>query len=351
MATHQRTPQKRFWRTFYKVDPAAETQRQLNDFERRGLMGDLKRHGLREPVVLRVFEEGGEPRLLDGRHRLDFLEELGIEVVDADGHLLVNHRTEVIPDDASALAYVWSLNFYRRHLDADDRRKQVKDMLREQPTKSDRLIAKQIGASPTTIGKDRKDLEASGAVSSVDTTTDKHGRKQSRKKKPAAKKDEIKNGANLTAATVAQNAASAPLPKDLPGELRTEGAGELKQPPNITSNDKSSSETKAPTAASNGIPTQNFIVTAWNAGTDQAKTDFLKKCATEFSFYGFASSEEAHRLGRQNIALRSEVEDQKKVITDLRSQITQPDAQRLSIKNPTRLDEELACQLKLPLPS
>jgi hypothetical protein len=175
------------WREFIKVDPAAETQRPLNEGERRGLEGDLKRDGLREPVVLRVLEEGGEPRLLDGRHRLDLLEKLGIEVVDAGGKLIAPHRIVIIADDADAVSQVLSLNFYRRHLDIKECRALVKAMLKNQPEKSDRLIGRILDLSHPTIAKDRKELEAAGEVVKISTSTDWRGRKQpARRAQPEA---------------------------------------------------------------------------------------------------------------------------------------------------------------------
>jgi hypothetical protein len=228
---------------------------------------------------VKLVDKDGQLWVIDGINRLDAQAQiLGLEVVDADGKLLVPHEVLDLPDDRAIAAYVCSMTVHRRHLKPDEKRDAIRALVLKDPEKSDRYVAKQVGVSPTTVGKARRELEASGAVSSVDTATDKHGRKQSRKKKPAA-------NANLTVATMAQNAASA-LPKDFPGELRTQGAGELKRAPNTKSNDKSSSETAPPTAASNGIPTQNAIVAAWRAATDQPKTAFLKKCAAEFSYYG-----------------------------------------------------------------
>jgi DNA-binding MarR family transcriptional regulator len=127
--------------------------------------------------------------LLDGRHRLDLLEKLGIEVVDAGGKLIVQHRIVIIPDDADAVSQVMSLNFYRRHLDIKERRALAMAMLKNQPEKSDRLIGKILDLSHPTIAKERKELEAAGEVVKISTSTDWRGRKQPRRKKTVKRAD------------------------------------------------------------------------------------------------------------------------------------------------------------------
>jgi hypothetical protein len=46
------------------------------------------------------------------------------------------------------------------------------------PEKSNRQIAKDVNASPTTVGKKRAAMEAAGDVSKLDTRTDSKGRQQ-----------------------------------------------------------------------------------------------------------------------------------------------------------------------------
>jgi hypothetical protein len=60
----------------------------------------------------------------------------------------------------------------------EQKRELIGKLIKADPTKSDRQIAKQVGASPTTAGKVRSDLEAKHDVSKVDTRTDTKGRQQ-----------------------------------------------------------------------------------------------------------------------------------------------------------------------------
>ena len=96
------------WRQILKVHPAADKVPVASDDERRRLRGDLCRNGLIEPVVL-VRVAGGPLKLLDGRHRLDGLQDNGVEVINSDGDLLVSHKVLDLADDAAALRMVLSL--------------------------------------------------------------------------------------------------------------------------------------------------------------------------------------------------------------------------------------------------
>ena len=175
------------WREILKIHPAANEIRPANDEERRTLRGDLQKNGQVEPVVM-VTIAGGPEQLLDGRTRLDLLEANGGEVIDAAGKLTINVkvRTVELPDDAAALTYALSLNLYRRHLSLNDRRKLLVKVLKSSPVKSDRQVGKIVGLSHTKVSNERKKLEATGDVATVAASTDTVGRKQPRKRAPAA---------------------------------------------------------------------------------------------------------------------------------------------------------------------
>src|SRR5438309_5376115 len=61
------------WLDVLPIHPAANKIPEATDDEKRVLLGDLKRHGLKVKVIL-VSVAGDRPQLLDGRHRLDLLE-------------------------------------------------------------------------------------------------------------------------------------------------------------------------------------------------------------------------------------------------------------------------------------
>jgi ParB-like chromosome segregation protein Spo0J len=170
------------WRKIMKVHAAAEKLRPATDDECRALRGDLHKNGQIEPVLLLTI--AGGPKLLgDGRTRLDLLEDNGVQVITADGELLVPHKVVSLPDDAAALSLVLSLNLYRRHLSLDDRRNLVRTVLTASPEKSDRQVSKIVGLSHPTVTKERKYLESQGDVVKLSTSSDSTGRKQPRERK------------------------------------------------------------------------------------------------------------------------------------------------------------------------
>ena len=97
--------------------------------------------------------------------------------------LLFDVSAEVDP-----YTFVLSANILQRHLTAEQKRELIAKVIRADPRRSDRQIAKQTKTSPTTVGKIRKASEAAGDVSKLDTRTDTKGRKQpSAKPKKSAK--------------------------------------------------------------------------------------------------------------------------------------------------------------------
>jgi hypothetical protein len=209
-------PASKSWRDVLKVHPACELFPRMSDDELKVLGEDIQENGLQHPVVLWSpgDEEGDEETLLseifllDGRNRLDAMELVGIQTVE-NGELsiddlhnpsfnqlkhLFEFRCAVDDDlkdirlpDTDPYAYVVSVNIKRRHLTAKKKAELIAALIKLDPTKSNRGVAKQTGVSPTTVGKVRDELEAKGDVSTVDTRTDSMGRNQParRQAKPA----------------------------------------------------------------------------------------------------------------------------------------------------------------------
>jgi hypothetical protein len=185
MSTNTESAPPAQWRSVLKVHPVADAFPLLSEKELKVLAGDIERNGLKTPIILWAPEEGAEFQLLDGRNRLDALEMLGRIVVD-DGRLQEGIGWEAaFGGDPKKLAY--SLNVYRRHLTAERKRELIEALIKDDPSKSDRLISKEVGASPTFVGKVRAEKEATGDVSTVDTRTDTKGRQQPARKAPKAK--------------------------------------------------------------------------------------------------------------------------------------------------------------------
>jgi hypothetical protein len=78
----------------------------------------------------------------------------------------------------AATAYVISKNIRRRHLTSEQRRELIEKLLRADPTKSDRQIARTVKADNKTVGAVRKRAEAREEIPHVSKRTDSKGRSQ-----------------------------------------------------------------------------------------------------------------------------------------------------------------------------
>jgi ParB-like chromosome segregation protein Spo0J len=151
-------PQRLSYHEFSKLFPL------LVGDEFKQLAADVKAHGLHEPIAL------FEGKILDGRNRYRACINAKVELKSWE---FKGTREE-------ARDYVISRNIMRRHLTAAQKRALIKKLLIANPEQSDRQIAAKIGSAPTTVGTVRKEAEASGDVSKLDTSTDSKGRKQPR---------------------------------------------------------------------------------------------------------------------------------------------------------------------------
>jgi DNA-binding Lrp family transcriptional regulator len=79
-------------------------------------------------------------------------------------------------------AFVISANIHRRHLTGYQRDELIAKLLKADPTKSNRRIAKMAKASHPHVAKVREQLEKKGDVETVTTSVDTKGRQQPAKK-------------------------------------------------------------------------------------------------------------------------------------------------------------------------
>src|SRR6516162_2777573 len=159
------------WHDVLPIHPAAELFPPMAPDELRALAHDIKQNGLREPVSV-VEDRSGKNVLIDGRNRLDALELLD----DAERFNLDNYIIfEKFPADIDITARVVSLNLHRRHLTVEQKRDLIAKLIKAQPEKSNRQVAKTVKASPTTVGTVRTEMETKGEVSKLDTRTDANG--------------------------------------------------------------------------------------------------------------------------------------------------------------------------------
>jgi DNA-binding Lrp family transcriptional regulator len=172
------------WRTLLAVHPAAELFPLIGEYELRGLADDIAKHGLRDKVDV-YYDRDGKPWLIDGRNRFDALAALGRDLFDDSGKLRTEFQSSPPPrlyTAADVVAYVIAKNILRRHLTVDDRARLIRALLKAQPEKSNRQIAKQVGASHPHVAKVRRQAEETGDVETVTTSIDTKGRKQPTRK-------------------------------------------------------------------------------------------------------------------------------------------------------------------------
>jgi hypothetical protein len=170
-----KSSQPKTWRDVLPVHPAAELFPRMSESELRELGEDIRANKLQFPIATWFDPVAKVELLIDGRNRLDAMELIGLLTAE-----VISYRSRLTCIDP--WAFVVSANIKRRHLTAEQKRELIAKLIKQTPNKSDRQIAKQTKTSPTTVGKIRKESEAAGDVSKLDTRTDIRGRKQ-----PAAK--------------------------------------------------------------------------------------------------------------------------------------------------------------------
>jgi ParB-like chromosome segregation protein Spo0J len=151
--------------------PLADIFPLIEGEEFNDLVEDIKANGLHEPIV--VYED----QILDGRNRYRACLEAGVEPLISNFEHMRPTREGISPESV-----VVSQNLHRRHLTAKEKRKAIADLLKAQPEKSDRQIAKTAKVDDKTVGSVRRELEGRAEIPHVDQRADTKGRKQ-----PAAK--------------------------------------------------------------------------------------------------------------------------------------------------------------------
>jgi hypothetical protein len=131
------------------------------------LKSDIAERGIMIPLE---YDESGN--LLDGHNRLRACVELGI----TDIPKITRH----FETEQEKMYHIRAVNAIRRHLTQEQMRQIITAQLKDAPQRSDRQIAKDLGASPTTVGTVRKNLEDSGQLSKLDTSTGADGKEYPR---------------------------------------------------------------------------------------------------------------------------------------------------------------------------
>jgi DNA-binding Lrp family transcriptional regulator len=140
------------------LHPITDDYADYTESELAGLREDLRKHGLRVPVVLWRGE------VVDGRHRVWCCDRLDIELRFED-------ITESCPSEADMRAHVASLNQHRRSRTAPlsnaEKRAKVEAALKDDSKRSDVAIAQEVGVSQPSVLRARKRLEAQDVIQCI----------------------------------------------------------------------------------------------------------------------------------------------------------------------------------------
>jgi ParB-like chromosome segregation protein Spo0J len=172
--------------------PAAAIFPLMEGAEFDELVADIERRKLRFSIVL------FKGQIVDGRNRYRACRKAGAELhfVEFDG------PEEDIP------RFIISANIHRRHLNAKDRCRYLKQLIELNPEKSNLQLSKEAKTSEKTVKKARAEVEARSDSSERQTRTDTKGRKQ------PARKTRKANGIKPAGSTSAKPEPTIDLGKD-----------------------------------------------------------------------------------------------------------------------------------------
>jgi hypothetical protein len=180
----------KLWRDVVTIHPAADIFPPLGADELRELADDIKANGLHEKVKIierpRQRPDGSwnpyDPReqiLIDGRNRLDAMELAGLPIfLRGSTELDPDIVDELDRDEIDPIAYVIGVNIRRRHLTGEQKRDLIAQLLKLDPSKSNRQIAALVGVDHKTVAPVRRQKEGRGEIPHVSKTVDTRGRRQ-----------------------------------------------------------------------------------------------------------------------------------------------------------------------------
>ena len=180
------TKQSKSWRDVIMVHPAADLFPMMNADELKALGEDIKKNGLTVPLIFWSDAEGKQ-YLLDGRNRLDAMEQSGRALVRG-GKLDLEAQLQY-PLQGDPFKIALTLDLHRRHLDAEQKRDLIAKVLKAQPSKSNRAIAKQTKADDKTVAAVRGKLEVTAEIPQLTRTVGIDGK--ARTKTPKKKRRDV----------------------------------------------------------------------------------------------------------------------------------------------------------------
>jgi hypothetical protein len=186
------------WKEQLPIHPACDILPPLSENEYRALVEDIRKAtteddcGIRTPVAVQWAADLKRYVLLDGRHRLDAVEEIDEHTsVYRDkytgvGGLYVPFT--IVAPEVDAYDYVLSANVHRRHLTAENKHAIITKILKAKPELADRAIADKVKTDKNVVSRIRRKAESTGEVSPVEKRTGMDGKARTTKPKdPEAK--------------------------------------------------------------------------------------------------------------------------------------------------------------------
>src|SRR5262249_9421426 len=149
-------------KTDFEFHPLANLFPLMEGAEFDELVADIKTNGQHARIILK------DGMILDGRNRYRACLTAGIEPSFA-----CKAYSDQITDP---VAYVISANVLRRHLNAEQKRELIGKLLKAQPEKSNRQIAKIARADDKTVGTVRAGLEATAEIPQLKKTVGADGK-------------------------------------------------------------------------------------------------------------------------------------------------------------------------------
>jgi hypothetical protein len=350
------TRRPKSWRDDLPIHPAAELFPLMPPDELRALGENTKKNGFTSSSVLWRPHPQAPVQLLDGRNRLDAIEIATghhVEVVVKDDKWIIDagvwisDKVIVLDNSVDPYAYVISANIHRRHLTAKQRRELIAKLIKAQPEKSDRQIAETVKASHHTVGAVRVDMERRGQVAHVAARTDTKGRQQPAKRVrdyafPQLHRrtklgdetvDKIK-GTTLDSAEEMDELVM--LNRGAPPGEQTETVKQLVADA-VAGKDVSAIAIGRGTAPKLVMAWRKRMTASWLLATKEERRKLITRLMSDDDIAPNSSSEadrlrahneelarENHRLTRESLALRSEVDELKLENARLRAQLLAP---------------------------
>ena len=142
----------------------------MSESDRENLKKDIQLNGMRHPVI--TYRKDGGYYILAGWNRREIAIELNLPLIEVQ-------VIEGNPEEYKS--FVITENLSRRHLTTEQKRELIQYLLKQDPSQSNRTIAKKTGTSKDTVNALRGKLETGGEISHVKFVKGSDGKEYKKK--------------------------------------------------------------------------------------------------------------------------------------------------------------------------